>query len=157
MRAFPLVAVFTLLSVFFFQCRKEVSYIGSGDQGVGLPEPLTAHLQGNVLDENGQPAQDVMVTAGSKTSSTDEKGYFRLLSASLDKSASLVTAEKSGYFTAYRVFSATTGTNQVVIKLVKKILAGTISGSAGGEISLANGTKVTLPAGGVVGASNGSD
>src|SRR4030095_4869634 len=74
----------------------------------------------------------------------------------LDKNATLVIAEKAGYFAAYRCFSATSGTNQVVIKLTKKNLSGTVSGTNGGEVNLSNGTKISLPANGVVKASDNS-
>src|SRR5699024_2442392 len=45
---------------------------------------------------------------------------------------------------------------QVVIKLVKKSLGGTVDAAAGGEVSLNNGTKISLPANGVVKASTNS-
>ncbi len=141
------------LSVLFFQCQKEVSHIGGPDPVVILPDPISAKLQGNILDENGQPAAGVSITVGSQTATTDSKGYFSIFNASLDKKASLVTTEKTGYFKAYRTFGATSGTNQVVIKLIKKTLIGTIDATTGGNVTLANGTKIALPASGVVKAS----
>lgn len=149
--------VLGLASVLFYQCQKEVSYIGKGDPGdVVIPSPLKANLQGNVLDENGQPAANVTIKVGSEIAVTDTKGYFRINGAPLDKNAAVVTAEKVGYFKAYRTFSATSGTNQVVIKLTKKNLGGTVSASSGGDVSLSNGTKISLPANGIVKASDNS-
>jgi hypothetical protein len=134
-----------------------LSYVGTGDPGqVVLPSPVTANLQGNVLDENGQPAANVVINVGSEITVTDTKGYFRINNAPLDKNAALVTAEKLGYFKALRSFSATSGTNQVVIKLIKKDLGGTINGTSGGDVSLSNGTKISLPANGIVKASDNS-
>jgi hypothetical protein len=151
------ILAFVLVSVFFYQCQKEVSYIGGPDNSnIVTPAPTTATLQGNVVDENGQPAGSVSIKVGGQTATTDAQGYFRITNASLDKYVSLVTAEKAGYFKAYRTFSATSGTNQVTIKLTKKTLAGTIDGTTGGDITLSNGTKVALQAGGVVVASSGS-
>ncbi|MGZ3952657.1 MAG: carboxypeptidase-like regulatory domain-containing protein, partial [Flavisolibacter sp.] len=148
-----LVLASTLLS----QCQRELSYVGTGDPGqVVLPSPLTANLQGNVLDENGQPAANVVITVGAQITATDTKGYFRINNASLDKNTALVTADKTGYFTAYRSFSATSGTNQVVIKLTKKNLGGTVNGVNGGDVTLSNGTKISLPANGIVKASDNS-
>ena len=115
--------VLALTAILFYQCQKEVSYVGSSDPGqVTLPSPLKANLQGNVLDENGQPAENVVIKVGSEFTTTDAKGYFRMNNAALDKNAALVSAQKAGYFTAYRTFSATSGTNQIVIKLIKKNL-----------------------------------
>jgi hypothetical protein len=146
-----------LASFLFYQCQKEVSYIGSSDPGaVVYPSPLKANLQGNVLDENGQPADNVIIKVGSATTMTDTRGYFRINNASLDKNASLVRAEKTGYFTAFRCFNATSGTNQVVIKLTKKNLSGTTNGVNGGDVDLSNGTKISLPANGIVKASDNS-
>lgn len=146
------------VAIFSFDCQKELSHIGSGGlkNGNAGSAPLTAVLQGNIIDENNQPAMGVTITVGSKTTTTDATGYFRIKEAPLDENASLVTAEKPGYFKAYRSFRATSGTNQVVIKLIKKLLAGTVDAGAGGEITLPNGSKITLPANAVVNAAGGT-
>lgn len=150
--------VLILTAVLFYQCQKEVSYVGSGDPGqVILPNPLKANLQGNVLDENGQPADNVVIKVGSEFATTDDKGYFRINDAALDKNAALVSAQKAGYFTAYRTFSATSGTNQVVIKLIKKNLSGTVSATNGGDVSLTNGTKISLPGNGIIKTADNSN
>lgn len=153
------VAVLLLLCFFFYQCQKDLSYIGAPDPGVpGVisSDPIKAILQGNILDETGQPAAGVSITVGTKTVMTNGSGYFRITDASLDKNTSLVTAQKEGYFKGYRVFAATSGTNQVVIKLIKKNLAGTLTASSGGSATLSNGAKISLPANSVVLASAGS-
>ena len=145
-------------SLLFYQCQKETSFsLGNNTTGqVGSSSPLKANLQGNILDETGQPAANVTITVGTDIAVTDNKGYFRINNASLDKNAALVRAEKTGYFPAFRSFSATAGTNQVVIKLIKKNLGGTIDAANGGEVSLINGTKISLPANGIVKASDNS-
>lgn len=145
--AFLLIVIIATVS---FNCQKEIS--GSLPRGSENANPVTASLQGTVLDENGLPATGVSVKAGSKIAITDAKGYFRIANAPLDKYASMVTAEKTGYFKAIRTFNATSGTNQVMIKMIKKISAGTIQATAGGEVSLSNGAKVSLPANGVMNA-----
>lgn len=148
-----------VISLFFFQCQKDVSFIGNPDPGIPnvvLPDPIKATLQGNITDENNKPAAGVGVTVGSATAVTDGSGYFRFTDAALDKNTSLVTAEKPGYFKGYRVFSATAGTNQIFIKLIKKTLAGIVTASSGGTATLPNGIKISLPAGGVVTALSGS-
>ncbi|MBA2744805.1 MAG: hypothetical protein H0U44_01145 [Flavisolibacter sp.] len=87
---------------------------------------------------------------GTATVTTDAKGYFRIMEASLDTKASLVTAELPGYFKAYRSFPATASTNHIEIKLIKRNLAGTVDAAAGGEVALSNGAKVQLQPSGVV-------
>ena len=146
-----------LLSIFLFQCQKDFSYIGSPDFGTPVAaDPIKATLQGNIVDESDQPAAGVSITVGTETAMTNGSGYFRITDAFLDKNTSLVTAQKAGYFKGYRVFAATSGVNQIVIKLIKKNLAGTITASSGGAATLSNGAKISLPANGVVVASSGS-
>lgn len=153
---------FALFLFFFsflsFNCQKELSStnFGTGNTRNNLPAPITATLQGNILDENGQPAPGVQITVGSETSVTNATGYFRIINAALDKNASLVIAEKPGYFKGYRTFNATSGVNQVVIKLIKKTLAGSVDGNSGGDVTLSNGAKISLPAKGVIKQSDGS-
>ncbi|HEV7333357.1 MAG TPA: carboxypeptidase-like regulatory domain-containing protein [Flavisolibacter sp.] len=156
MRKLYSILALLVISLLSFQCQKEVSFFGTPDNPDALPSPapITSVVQGNVLDEGGQPAAGVTVQVGNKTATTDAKGYFRITEAALDKKASLVTATKTGYHKAYRIFSANTGTNQVLIKLMRKSLTGSVSATAGGEVALSNGSKVTLPANGIVTASN---
>jgi hypothetical protein len=146
----------TLLTIISTQCRKSDStYTGSGGGTTVVNKaPITATLQGNITDENGQPTSGVIITVGDKTATTDNNGYFRITAAALDKQASFVLAQKSGYFNAYRSFCATSGTNQIAIQLIKRTLAGTVSATSGGAITLSNGAKVVLPANGVVNASS---
>lgn len=154
-RLYP-VLILIFFSVLAINCQKEVSKGFDPDPNNNNPNvvaPVTAHLQGNVIDENGMPAQGVSVKVGTKTAMTDARGYFRINNAGLDKNASLVVAEKAGYFKALRSFKATSGTNQVAIQLIKKSLTGTVSATAGGSITLSNGSKITLPANGIVKAS----
>jgi hypothetical protein len=143
-----------LVSVLFLQCQREVSHIGGPDfpGEIATPDPITAAIQGNIFDENGDPAAGVTVQAGSKTAVTNVNGYFRINDASLDKKSAVITAAKAGYFKAYRTFGATSGANFVQIKLLKRALAGTIDAAAGGEVSLSNGSKVALPSNGVMNA-----
>ncbi len=152
LRAFALV----FISVLFFQCQKELSYIGSADPRPAIPAPITTSVQGNITDENGQPAAGVSIRVGSKTAVTDVKGYFRVNDADLDKYTSLVVAEKNGYFKGLRSFHATSGVNHIEIQLIKKDLAGTVDAAAGGEAQTSNGFKISLPANGIVMANNGA-
>ncbi len=148
--------VFVFVSIIAFNCQKEVRTIGGNNQLPGngnntiTPSPITSTLQGNVLDENGKPANNVSIKAGTVLTTTDDKGYFRIDNAELDKTASLVTAVKTGYFKAFRSFSATNGVNQVMIRLIKKSSAGVIKSDAGGQVTLSNGSVIALPANGIV-------
>jgi len=114
-------------SIFTFNCQKEINYLNYGFSGANNnPAPFKATLQGNIIDENDLPAENVTIQVGDKTTTTNTDGYFRIVNASLDKNAALVIAEKAGYFKALRSFNATSGANNVTIKLIKKRHAGTI-------------------------------
>jgi hypothetical protein len=147
------IACFSLIAI---NCQKEISFSGKLNPGGNTPAPITATIQGRVVDENNQPANGVLIKVGAKTASTDNRGFFRITNASLDKNASLVIAEKTGYFKAYRTFQATSGANHISVKLIKKVLAGTVNSSAGGNVTLSNGAKVSLPVNAVVKAASGN-
>lgn len=155
------VAFSLLLLSFFLSCQREVSFVGGADTPTFIgeavtPEPITAALQGNVFDEAGAPAAGVTVQAGNKIATTNGNGYFRINDAALDKKSAMVTATKAGYFKGYRTFAATSGANNVEIKLVKRAAAGNVDAATGGEVSLPNGSKVALSANGVVNATTGA-
>ncbi len=149
--------LFLSLVIIAANCKKEESFNHDGNVIVTPTpsNPITATVQGVVFDENNNPTVGVTINAGSKTTTTDAKGFFRITNASLDKNASLVMADKIGYFKSYRTFQATSGANFVVIKLIKKELIGTIS-NTGGTVTLTNGSSILLPANSVVKKAGGA-
>ena len=149
-----LTTVLLIAILFNWGCQREVSTELPGSKNFS-DQSFIGDLQGNIYDENDQPAADVRIIVGSKNTTTNDNGYFKIENASLNKNASLVTAEKAGYFNGYRSFRATSGTNQVVIKLTRKTSAGIVNASAGGEVSLSNGSKIALPSNSVVVSSSG--
>ncbi len=145
-----LVIVIATISI---NCQKELSNDNPfPSQTNNQSSPIISTLQGNVLDENDQPATGVKISAGTKITITDSRGYFRIIDAILDKNASLIIAEQPGYFKSFRTFKATSGVNQVVIKLIKKSLAGTADATAGGNVTLSNGAKIALSSNSVTSA-----
>jgi len=107
------------------------------------------------VDNNNNAVAGATVKAGNNITTTDNRGLFRFTNIQLDKYASLVTVEKSGFFKAYRVFSAiANNTNFVKFKLIQKTLLGNIDAATGGSVNLPDNSKITLPAAGVVVKSN---
>ena len=159
-RLSSLIAVLSLLSV--ISCQKEVKTDipgpGPGTGGTGTiinPTPVQGTVTGKVVDNNNNAVAGATVRAGTSTTTTDNRGLFRFNKISLDKYASLVTVEKSGFFKAYRVFSASANnTNFVRLKLIPKTLIGSVDASTGGSIDLPDNSKITLPASGIVVKSN---
>jgi hypothetical protein len=149
--------VLLLLSFIFFSCQKELKVSGiDTPTSPGGSVTLKTTIQGNITDENGQPMSGVSIKAGNQTVVTDNHGYFRAKNAIVDANAALVVAEKQGYFKGYRTFRATSGTNQVMIQMIKKTAAGDVDAAAGGSATLTNGAKIALPANGIVLANGGT-
>jgi len=156
MRFLSRLSFVALAALLLGSCQKNPAYVGTPSVQPVLPDPVTTTVQGNIFDENNQPASGVTITVGNRTVLTDTRGFFRITGASLDKNTSLVKAEKSGYFKAYRSFAATSGANMVQIKLLRRTLTGTVNGATGGDATLSNGARVTLPANGIVVAASGA-
>ncbi len=118
-------------------------------------EKITTSVKGFVVDEDGNPVAYASVAAGEKQISTDEYGYFELSNASLPKFAGQVKVTKTGYFDAYKTFiPQDDDENFVRLKLLTKTNTGTIDAAVGGTATTVDGVTVTLPANGVVTASN---
>lgn len=151
------ISLFISILLFFSACQKEIRFGNSGSVPGTIinPSPVSGNLAGKVLDENNNPVAGATVRTGSQTVSTDARGLFRFNNAQLDKYASLVTVEKIGYFKSYRVFSASSGTNYVKIKLIPRLLSGTIDAMMGGQITLPGNSRITLPAASVIVQSTG--
>lgn len=145
-----------LISLVSFHCQKEVNVkLDLPDNNNPITsDPINATVQGNIFDENGNPASGVAVKVGTRNAMSDANGYFRIVNADLDRSATLVIADKPGYFRAYRSFGATEAANHVVINLTRRALSGTIPAS-GGELLLPGGAKLQLPEDAVVKAAGG--
>lgn len=147
------------ISIFILSCQKEVKPdsppTGGGTGTVINPTPVQGNVTGKVIDNNNNAVAGATVKAGSNTTTTDNRGLFRFNNIQLDKYSAVVTVEKTGFFKAYRVFSASANnTNFVKLKLVPKTLIGSIDAAAGGSVSLPDNSKITLPASGVVVRSN---
>lgn len=150
-----------LISILSLSCQKEVKNDGpnpgsGGGTGTTInPTPVMGNVTGKVVDNNDIAIAGAVVRSGNNSTATDSRGLFRFDKIQLDKYASLVTVEKSGFFQAYRVFSASaSNTNFVKLKLVQKTLIGNIDAATGGSVNLPDNSKIILPASGVVTKSN---
>lgn len=118
---------------------------------------ISAGINGFITDENGEAVEDAIVTAGIVTATTDEFGYFKISNAAFAKSAGFVQVNKAGYFAGFRTFLPVAGKETFIrLQLIPKTNTGTVDAAAGGTISTTNGATITLPASGVVLASNSS-
>ncbi|RYY68097.1 MAG: carboxypeptidase regulatory-like domain-containing protein, partial [Chitinophagaceae bacterium] len=140
-------------------CQKEFSSgnTNPGETPVDLNSKVRSSVSGFVTDENNDPVQSAMVKVGVQTVSTDEYGYFEVADVEVTKNAATVTVTKAGFFPGIRTYMASNNKAAAVrIKLLAKSHVGTISAVNGGEVTLTNGLKVSLPANGVILAAGGT-
>ena len=150
--SFFLMGIFvSLLSLSFLLttgCQREID-----NPGVGTPNPVvndnvmvTGSINGIVVDENNQPVAGGTVTSGASSTTTDRYGSFRFRNISLSKANGTVKVVRAGYFSAFRSFISVAGRiNNVRIKLLPKINAGSFAASAGGTITITGGGKLVMP------------
>jgi len=112
-----------------------------------LPQKnVICSIQGQILDSIGQPVAGASVSAGGASVQSDDYGFFRLESISINQNGGLVQAVKSGYFTASRnLFYKEGVTNFVVIQLIPRNIISTIQSDAGGTINVGNATVTLTP------------
>ena len=152
-----LVPVFTLATaLFLFSCQKEVTDTNNPVIPT-TPADLTtkvnaAKVSGFVTDENNAPVVGASVKVGTTaTTTTDDYGYFEVRNAEVVKNAAVVTVTKTGYFKGIKTFIGADGKSAFFrIKLIPKTVAGTVNGTSGGDVTLANGLKISFPANGVM-------
>jgi hypothetical protein len=140
-----------------WSCQKSIDDFGvSGDQIPDLTTKVNAAVSGFVTDENNTAMSGATVTVGTRTTTTDQYGYFVVKNVDVVKTAAVVTVSKPGYFHGIKTFIAAQGKSAFFrIKMIPKNNAGAINASSGGNVTLTNGMIVALPSNAVVNASTG--
>lgn len=119
------------------------------------PAPnVTTTISGQVLDEDGNPLAGATVMAHGETATTDAAGAFRLQHIRVPGNRYVISCEKQGYFTSVRADTPLKDkVTSVRIRLMSNAPTHTIDAGSGGTATLANGSKVEIPANGLVTAS----
>ena len=153
MKKISLNLLFFSILTLHFSCQKEIE----NDLPAKIPGnvinaiPVTASLTGKVIDENNIAVASAIVSVGGSTATTDIRGLFSFENILLDKIATKLTVEKTGYFKSFRTFSASENTtNFVKLKLIPKTLLGNIDAVTGGSVNLPDNSRITLSANTVV-------
>jgi len=134
-----LFALLLLCSGLYIACNKD-NLNSSGPQA-------TVTFAGRILDENGQAIQGAQVRVEGESASTDKNGVFRLKPVRVDADNAIVFVNKIGYFDFSRAHIVQNNAIlNLTIQLLKKQQAGTINASAGGNINLVNGARLSFPA-----------
>ncbi|MDF2187809.1 hypothetical protein [Paraflavitalea sp. CAU 1676] len=139
-RHLPLFFTALLGSFIYLACQKtetpDIEKPGKGH----IVETVDAQISGRVIDDQKLPVSGATVKVGTSILTTDINGEFKFSKVQVDKTAALVLIEKAGFFQGIKTLIVETGKeHQVVIQLIRKTTTGTITGSAGGTITLPDG------------------
>ena len=121
-----------------------------------LTSKVHASISGFVTDENNVAMQDAIIRVGNAFVNTDQYGYFEIKNVEFSKTAATFSISKNEYFKLTKTFMANEGKSSFFrIKLTHKTIIGTINATNGGDVSLINGTMISLPVESVKNASTG--
>lgn len=141
------------LAIFFYSCQKEITGNGPDQQPPNLTTKISSSVSGFVTDENELAIKDAVVSMGNGNTITDKYGFFELNNVQVIKEAAVVTVTVPGYFKGIKTYISATGKSAFFrIKLIPKIIAGSIDAATGGNVTLTNGLIVSLPANAIVNA-----
>lgn len=151
----PFLAI-TLITL--WSCQKDINDFSliPSDQIPDLTTKVNASVSGFVTDENNNAMSGATVITGTRTTTTDQYGFFEIKNVDVVKTAAVVTVSKSGYFHGIKTFVATQGKSAFFrIKMILKNNVGAINATSGGNVTLTNGMIVALPGNSVVNAATG--
>jgi hypothetical protein len=162
-------AIVLIYALIFFSCQKHVDVNNKppanpvSPVAPVVPPPLpptendvivTASIQGQVTDPNGNPVINATVNGGTTIVQTDSSGIFRLHNIQISKYFGYVKISKSGFFAGSRtIVTSTTGINYVKIQLTPRNNPGNFGASSGGSIVASPGINVAIPANAIMTAS----
>ncbi len=146
---------FLMLILVVFACKKEDD-ISPTDQLYTPPViKVQGSVAGQVVDEDGNSMEGVSVHVGNKQTQTNAKGYFSFRNIDLDANGTFIRVKGPSHFQASkRFFPKANSMNYTRLTLMRKTLAGEINAANGGDISVAGGATITLPANSVVGGND---
>jgi hypothetical protein len=147
--------VFILLCIVWLGCKKTDT---PDVNKTYTPELVTASISGRVTDDQNKPLSGALVKAGSVSATTDIDGAFTVSNVTIDKNAAFIKVEKDGFFLGTKTLVAIANkNNQVAVTLIRKITAGSFTGSGGGAITVpSNGGSIAFEANSVVNPANNS-
>lgn len=147
-----------LLSILLITCKKnEFQKPGLPYVPIDLTVKVHASVSGFVTNETGQPLIGVAVNFGDMATQSDKFGYFEISGALVEAQAAKLLIQVPGYFRCIRTFEVREGQSVFTrASLMPKPDPVDFSASSGGHYPLPQGGTVSVPANGVVLASNGT-
>ena len=153
-----LLLMIIVASIINFSCRKnDIQIIIPDNSNPDLVTKVTTTISGFVTNENDEAMPGAIVRVGSAFLNTDQFGYFEIKNVEVNETAATFSVSKVGYFKLTKTFMAKEGKGSFFrVKLSRRDVIGTIDAANGGNVSLSNGTTISLPANGVKSTSTGA-
>lgn len=107
-----------------------------------LGSNIQRDFMGRIVNQSSIPLDNVSITIGNKTATTDNNGMFKISDVQVKQRQAFILAEKPGFLNGMRSVVPTQGTNMINIMMITENLAGTVTSGVTSEVSLPNGTKV---------------
>ena len=106
---------------------------------------IEATIAGIVIDESNNPLSGVSVSSNLFFTTTDQNGIFTLKNARVDKDRCVIEFSKGGYFHCSRAIVASGNTVNYVRMVMVSNAATHYLSSAGGTVTLADGSSILFP------------
>jgi hypothetical protein len=138
-----LVALIFSAIIFIISCHKDDMPTNDGGSG----NSLRTTVCGIVLDESNAPVNNATAAAYGQTTTTNQYGIFVLKNLNVNKDRCVLQIAKAGFFNRAHGFIASANTvNYVRIILVSNAATQNFSSSAGGTVSLPDGSSALFQA-----------
>ena len=149
--------LFLFLSLAMTSCKDDINMFTANEVSLAdFGREVSADFGGIVMIESGQPLENVEITIGDLTTTTDENGVFLIRDAKVLERKAYIKATKANFFNGSRTMVVQEGKlHNVRIQLLRKGTVGNFESADGGIIEF-EGVELTFPTEGVKLKSGGS-
>lgn len=153
-----LVNTFLLTAILMLsQCKKDNPTAENNTPPTTNVSDVYIALNGSVIDESYSPIVGASVSINGQNTTTDQNGVFRFQNLGATLGNNFVKIEKSGYFFSGKLFLVgESGSYTLRVKMIEKVLIGTINASTGGTVQSPDGLSIQLPANAIEGGYSGT-
>ena len=152
------IGLLLLLALSLSSCKKDIdTFIPVNITAPNPGKAVNTNINGTVVDEAGQPIEEVDITIGNKQVKTDKNGIFIVREVLVPENQAYIVAEKSGYFHGSRTMVVEEdGTHFVKIQLLDNTPIDGFGSTEGGTI-IQNGVELVFPPNSVAVNNQGDD
>lgn len=123
--------------------NEEIDVISNFEDNFG--GQIQANFLGTILNQKKEPVSEAKVSLGNLSTITDANGIFSFKEATVFEKHAFIRVEKEGYINGSRVLVPNaTGINALKIIVLEKVTTAIIDSGENSEVTLTNGTKVSL-------------